>query len=58
MITKTYHIITIGFTQIINSTLNSNLYFAILKKVHWIGPKWLKMDQIDQSEPNRPKWTK
>ena len=31
MITKTYYIITIDVTQIINSTLNPNLYFAILK---------------------------
>ena len=31
MITKTYHIITIVITQIINSTLNLNLYFVILK---------------------------
>ena len=31
MITKTYHIIIIDITQIINSTLNQNLYFAILK---------------------------
>ena len=31
MITKTYHIIIIGITQIINSTLNLNLYFVIRK---------------------------
>ena len=31
MITKTYHIITINITQIIDSILNSNLYFLIHK---------------------------
>ena len=31
MITKTYHIITIDITQIIDCTLNPNLYFSILK---------------------------
>ena len=31
MITKTYHTIIIDITQIINSTLNPNLYFSILK---------------------------
>ena len=31
MITKTYHIIAIDITQIINSTLNLNLYFVIRK---------------------------
>ena len=31
MITKTYYIITIDITQIINGTLNPNLYIAILK---------------------------
>ena len=31
MITKTYHIIAIDITQIINSTLNPNLYFVIRK---------------------------
>ena len=30
MVIKTYHIITIDITQIINSILNPNLYFAIL----------------------------
>ena len=30
MITKTYHLITIHITQIINSTLNPNSYFAII----------------------------
>ena len=30
MTTKTYYIITIDITQIINSTLNQDLYFAIL----------------------------
>ena len=29
MITKTYHIITIDITQIINSTLNLDSYFAV-----------------------------
>ena len=29
MITKTYHIITIDITQIIDSTLNLNLYFTL-----------------------------
>ena len=31
LIIKTYHIITINITQIIDSTINSNLYFPILK---------------------------
>ena len=31
MITKTYHIITIDITQIIDSPLNLNLSFLILK---------------------------
>ena len=31
MIMRTYHIITIDITQIIDSTLNLNLYFLILK---------------------------
>ena len=31
MVTKTYHIITIDITQIIDCTLNPNLYFPILK---------------------------
>ena len=31
IITKTYHIITIDITQIIDSTFNPNLYFPILK---------------------------
>ena len=31
MIIKTYHIITIHITQIIDSTLNPNLSFPILK---------------------------
>ena len=31
IITKTYHIITIDITQIIDSTFNPNLYFLILK---------------------------
>ena len=30
MITKTYHLITIDITQIINSTLNPASYFAII----------------------------
>ena len=30
MVIKTYHIITIDITQIINIILNPNLYFAIL----------------------------
>ena len=31
IITKTYHIITIDITQIIDNTFNPNLYFPILK---------------------------
>ena len=31
LIIKTYHIITINITQIIDSIINSNLYFPILK---------------------------
>ena len=31
MIIKTFHIITIDTIQIIDSTINSNLYFPILK---------------------------
>ena len=64
MITKTYYIITIDVTQIINSILNPNLYFAILKQVHQIGPKRSEIDQMDRvdlSRPNglnRPKSTK
>ena len=34
MITKTYPIITIDITQIIDSILNQNLSFVILKLVH------------------------
>ena len=30
IVSKTYHIITVDITQIINSTLNPDLYFAIL----------------------------
>ena len=30
IITKTYHIITIDITQIIDSTINSNFHFPIL----------------------------
>ena len=60
MITKTYYIITIDDTQIINSTLNPNLYFAILKQVHRIGPKRSEIDQMDRidlSELYGPNWT-
>ena len=60
MITKTYYMITIDVTQIINSTLNPNLYFAILKQVHRIGPKRSEigqMDRIDFSELYGPNWT-
>ena len=60
MITKTYYIITIDVTQIINSTLNPNLYFAILKQVHRIGPKRSEIDQMDRidlSELYGPNWT-
>ena len=31
MITKTYHVITIDITQIIDTALNPNLFFPILK---------------------------
>ena len=31
MIIKTYHIVTIDITQIIDSTLNLNFYFPILR---------------------------
>ena len=30
MIIKTYHIITIDITQIIDNTLNPNLYFSLI----------------------------
>ena len=57
MITKTYHVITIDITQIIDTALNPNLFFPILKKVHQIGLKWSEMDQIDQSGPNWIEYT-
>ena len=63
MITKTYPIITIDITQIIDSILNQNLSFVILKLVHWIGPnrtKWAKIDRIRPNGLNRlniPNWT-
>ena len=58
MITTNYPIITIDITQIIDSILNQNLSFAILKLVHRIGPNRLKWPKIDRSRPNGPKWTK
>ena len=60
MITKTYYISTIGITQIINITLNPNLYFPILKQIHQIGPKRLEinqMDRLDRSELNMTELT-
>ena len=63
MITKTYPIITIDITQIIDSIFNQNLSFVILKLVHRIGPnrlKCAKIDQIDRSGQNGlniPNWT-
>ena len=56
MITKTYPIITIDITQIIDSILNQNLSFVILKLVHWIGPNRTKWAKIDRNRPNGPKW--
>ena len=45
---KTYHLITIDITQIINSILNPNLCFHILKQT--------KVDQMDRSRFNGLKW--
>ena len=56
MITKNYPIITIDITQIIDSILNQNLSFVILKLVHWIGPNRTKWAKIDRIRPNGPKW--
>ena len=45
MITKIYHVIIFDIIQIINSPLNQNLSFPILKYVHRsesIGPNWTK----------------
>ena len=47
MITKTSPIIAINITQIIDSTLNQNFSFSILK--------YTKLDQMDRS---KLKWTK
>ena len=60
MITKTYPIITIDITQIIDSILNQNLSFVILKLVHWIGPnrtKWAKIDRIRRNGRKWIEWT-
>ena len=59
MITKTYHIITIDITQIIDSPLNLNLSFLILKWTEMDYTKWTEVDRIDQIESNRigPIWT-
>ena len=35
MIIKTYHIVTIDITQVINNTLNPNLYFFHLNRPNW-----------------------
>ena len=53
MVTKTYPIITIDITQIIDSIFNQNLSFVILKLVHQIGPNRLKCAKIDQIDRSR-----
>ena len=35
MIIKTYHIVTIDITQVIDNTLNPNLYFFHLNRPNW-----------------------
>ena len=58
MITKTYHIITIDITQIIDSILNPNFFppflsnYIELDKMDQIR-KWTEMDIIDQIGLNR-----
>ena len=73
MITKTYPIITIEITQIIDSTLNQNLSFSILQQIYQVGPnglKWIELteytelnrcgqNRLEQTKLNQngPNWT-
>ena len=63
MITKTYYIITIDITQIIDSTLNPNFFppflrnYIELDKMHIIDQIRLSRTNVDESGPGRSKWS-
>ena len=49
MIIKTYYLIIIDITKIIDDTINANMFFLIFNRLKWEFELWTVMDQ---SGPN------